>query len=368
MNPTGTASESAGTAARFLPEPDFSLVLGGPIYQIFQRAYLSGPALELIKRRVLFISLFAWLPLAVLAAIERHLFGGPALPFVQDIELHVRFLVALPILILAEIVVHKRIRPVISLFLERRIVRPEDMAKFYGILESAVRMRNSVPLETGLLLFAFTFGHWLWRSGVALGTSTWYAIPQDGGLHLTLAGYWYGYLSIPIFQFILLRWYLRLAIWYRLLWQVSRLNLHLLPTHPDRAGGLGFLGKSSYAFAPILFAQGALLSGLIASRVLYGGQSLLSFKMTTGVLVGFAVLVILGPLLIFTPHLAATKRAGLREYGTLATMYAEGFDEKWVRGGGGRRGNSRYRRYSVSCRPGKQLLLRARHAHRPVRS
>jgi len=31
---------------------DFSLVLGGPLFQIFRRAYLSGNALELIKNRV----------------------------------------------------------------------------------------------------------------------------------------------------------------------------------------------------------------------------------------------------------------------------------------------------------------------------
>src|SRR5664279_1124262 len=81
--------------------------------------------------------------------------------------------------------------------------------------------------------------------------------------------YWYEIVSIPIFQFVLLRWYLRFFIWFQFLWQVSKLDLHLIPTHPDRAGGLAFLGKSSYAFSPILFAQGALLAGVIASRVLY---------------------------------------------------------------------------------------------------
>jgi hypothetical protein len=152
-------------------------------------------------------------------------------------------------------------------------------------------------------------------------------------LNLTLAGYWYAFVSIPFFQFILLRWYMRLGLWFRLLWQVSRLNLHLTAAHPDRAGGIGFLGNSSYAFAPILFAQGALLAGLIANRVLYEGRSLLSFKMEAAGFIGFFVLFILGPLVMFTPRLSLARRMGAAEYGLLANRYVFGFEDKWIRGG-----------------------------------
>jgi hypothetical protein len=108
----------------------------------------------------------------------------------------------------------------------------------------------------------------------------------------------------------------------------------LLPAHPDRAGGLGFLGGCSIAFGPILFAQGALLAGVIASRIFYQGQSLLSFKMTIGGMVGFLVVAILGPLTMFTSHLWRTKLSGMRQYGTLATTYVADFDKKWIRGRG----------------------------------
>ena len=37
------------------------------------------------------------------------------------------------------------------------------------------------------------------------------------------------------------------------------MNLNLIPTHPDRCAGLAFVGKSAYAFGPILFAQGVPL-------------------------------------------------------------------------------------------------------------
>jgi hypothetical protein len=282
---------------------------------------------------VLIISLFAWLPLAVLSAIEGHLLGSQNLTFLRDVELHVRFLVALPVLILAELPVHRRLGSVVKCFLERGVVTQEDTPKFYAALGATMRARDSSWLEFALLVFTLTVGHWFWQHLIALGAATWYAAPDRTDIHLTLAGYWYSFVSIPIFQFILLRWYLRLVIWFLFLWRASRLNLHLLPTHPDRAGGIGFLGGISYAFGPILFAEGAMLAGLIASRIFYQGQTLTSFKVTIAVLTVFFVLVILGPLTMFTPHLARTKRNGLNEYGTVASVYVDEFDQKWICGG-----------------------------------
>jgi hypothetical protein len=214
-------------------------------------------------------------------------------------------------------------------FVERRLVFPEELGRFHSAINSAVRLRNSISVECGLLLIVYTFGLWAWNSRAGLGTSTWYDMP-GGRWHLTTAGFWYVFVSIPLFQFILLRWYLRLFIWFRFLWHVSRLNLHLVPTHPDRAAGLALLGKSAYAFGPILFAQGAMLAGVVASRVLYRGESLLSFKLQAGGFVAFIVLAILGPLLMFTPQMARAKRKGLADYGLLAQRYVDGFEQKWV--------------------------------------
>lgn len=314
--------------------PEFSLVLGGPLFQLYRRTHLSGDALELLPRRVLVITLFAWLPLLLLSVLDGHALGGAIrVPFLYDIEAHVRFLIALPVLIVGELVVHQRISPMIRRFVERRIVVTEDLPKFSAAVNSALRARNSVALEVMLLLLVYTLGLWIWRSQIALGAATWYALPDATHLHLTSAGYWYAFVSVPIFQFLLVRWYLRLVLWFRLLWHVSRLNLRLTAAHPDRAGGIGFLGKGSYAFGPFLFAQGALTAGLIASRILHDGRSLLSFKTEAAGYVGFFVLFILGPLVMFTPQLASTKRKGRSQYGLLANRYVFGFEERWIRGG-----------------------------------
>jgi len=313
--------------------PDFSLVLGGPLFQLYRWAHLSGSALELAHRRVVVLAVIAWLPLLLLSVIGGNALGGTIkVPFLYDIEAHVRFLVALPILVAAELIVHSRIRPAVKRFLERGIIIPEDMPRFHAAIDSAMRLRNSLIVEVALVVLVYTFGLWVSRSQIAPEITTWYATSEGSQWHLTLAGYWYAFVSIPVFQFILLRWYLRLFIWFKFLWRVSKLNLRLIATHPDRTAGLGFLGNISYAFGPILFAQGTLLAGLIADRILYAGQNLMAFKMEIGSLVAFFVLFILSPLLVFTPHLARAKRQGLRDYGRLASRYVQGFEGKWIEG------------------------------------
>jgi len=314
----------------FLEESnDFSLVLGGPIFQLFRRSHLAGDGLELVHRRLLTITLVAWLPLLLLALLSSSAGHLGRLSFFRDLQVHIRFLVALPILVAAELIVHSRVRPVVRRFVERGIVLPQDLPRFHRAIETAVRVRNSIPVEVGLLLFVYPLSLWLWQNQAGIDNSTWYAM-SGGRWHLTPAGFWYVFVSIPILRFILLRWYMRLFIWFRFLWQVSRLNLNLIPTHPDRAAGLAFLGQSAYAFAPILFAQGVMLSGLVADRILYRGESLVSFKLQIVGFVAFFVLAIFGPLLMFTSRMASAKRKGLADYGLLAQRYVESFERKWV--------------------------------------
>jgi hypothetical protein len=298
---------------------DFSLVLGGPLYQFFIRARISTDTLGLLKRRLIVISLFTWLPLLLM-------------PFLYDIEVHIRFLLALPLMLLAELVVHRQLRPLIRQFVERGIVVSESLPQFEAIIGSALRLRNSVMIEVLLIALVLTGGHYLWSSQMALGADTWFSVLADGSHRFSPAGLWYAYVSIPVFQFMLARWYFRIFIWARFLWQVSRMELHLVPTHPDRSGGLGFLADGIDAFIPLLLAQGALLAGLIADRIFYEGETLLDFKPEIAAALVFALLLMLGPLCVFVPRLVRPKEEGLLEYGELASRYVRDFEQKWLRG------------------------------------
>ena len=315
--------------------PDFSLVLGGPLFQLLRRAHLSDDALMMVRQRIIVISLLAWLPLLVLSALEGQMLGGSAaVPFLLDVEVHVRFLVALPLLIIAELVVHRRMRPLLQQFLERNLIPEDAITRFDAAVASAFRLHNSVFAEVLLIVVVYGVGILIvWRQYVALDTATWYATPSAEGSKLSLAGMWYGYVSLPIFQFLLVRWYFRLFIWARFLWQVSRIELSLVPTHPDRVGGLNFLSNTVYAFTVLAVAHGALLAGHLANRIFFLGAALTQFKAEIAVVVIFLLCAVLGPLLVFAPQLAEAKRKGLREYGTLAERYVREFDAKWLRGG-----------------------------------
>ena len=290
---------------------------------------------DLMHRRVTIIALICWLPLLVLSAIGGRLLGGDAaVPFLLDIDVHLRFLVAVPLLISAEAIVHRRMRNIVKVFLDRRLIPENAMTRFEEIIDAALRLRNSVTAEVILLIHCLPGGgldrlaplHCARRGHLVRD-------PSADGPRFSLAGAWYGYVSLPVFQFLLARWYFRVFIWARFLWQVSRLELSLVPTNPDRVGGLGFLTGMVHAFAPVLLAHGVLLAGSIANRIFYLHATLLDFKPEVITLTVFLLCIVAAPLLVFTPLLARAKRAASRTYGTLAQRYGREFASKWLDAG-----------------------------------
>ncbi len=234
------------------PAPsNFSIVVGGPLFQLLCRAHLSNDALTLLWRRIIVFAAIAWLPLLLFSIWDGNVVGHNVnIPFLFDVEAHMRLLVAMPLLIGAELTVHRRMLEVVRQFQGRHLVPENAAAQFDRTVASAMRLRNSGLAE--LLLIGLVYGVGIlvvWRHYIALDTATWYATSTAGGNALRLAGIWYGYVSLPIFQFVLLRWYFRLLVWARFLWQVSRIPLNLMPMHPDHMGGLGFLSAMVQAIA-----------------------------------------------------------------------------------------------------------------------
>jgi hypothetical protein len=317
-------------------EADFSLVLGGPLYQLLLRGKLARPSLELLHRRIVACVLVTWLPLAVLTALAGNFLRGKGVSFWFDLDPHVRLLIAVPLLIGAELIVHRRMREVVAQFLDRGLIAPQDRPRFEDLIARAMRLRNSVVAEVLLAVLAFTGGYWLWRTQGALHVATWYAAPVGESVQLTWAGCWYAFVSLPIGRFILLRWYFRLLIWYLFLGNVSRLRLRLNPLHPDRAGGLGFLEHSVDAFAPVLIAQSVFLAGMIGNLIMHEGAKLPEFKVEIIGFTGFLMLVVLLPLMFFVFQLIEAKLAGSREFGRLASRYVGEFRQKWICGSGPR--------------------------------
>lgn len=310
--------------------PEFSLAVGGPLYETYLRTHLAAPPLGLVHRRLLTYFLITWVPLCLLAAFDAR-GAGVTVSFLRDVAVHTRLLVALPLFIVAEPFVHQRLTAVVRQFLDRELIAPSDLQRFAAAVISSMKLRNSAMLEIAVLLVAFIGGQWAWESRVSLTVGTWYNNRAAEGSTLTLGGRWYAFVSLPLFRFLALRWLVRLiVVWYRFLWLVSRIPLRLNALHPDRTGGLGFLNTSVFAFAPILVANTSLLSAMVAQRIWHEGAALPQFKMEIlGVVVVLMLLVLL-PQTFFAIQLERTWRAGGGEYGILGSRYVEGFRRKWL--------------------------------------
>jgi len=154
QNPTEDRSPTTTTLEQF------SLVLGGPLYQLLNRAHL-GDVSSHLRLRILVLSGLCWIPLLLLCSWEGTLLGGVTVPFLLDIESQTRFLISVPLLVFAELIVHQRIRSIVAQFLERRLVPEPNLADFHRAISNAMSWRNSVAAELFLLLLVFSSGYFV---------------------------------------------------------------------------------------------------------------------------------------------------------------------------------------------------------------
>jgi hypothetical protein len=311
---------------------DFSLARGGPFFRLLVRTRLMGEDLAPVRRRVVFFSLLAWLPLLVLSAMEGVALGqAVTIPFLYDFPSSVRLLFAIPLLIVAEGVIDGRSMEAVRHFVRSGLVEEKNVPKFRSTLRQALKMRDSFLAE-GIMVAVIIFSMAFLRLEFSGSSSTWQNLGGPSGAARTMAGWWHVFVSLPIFQFLMGRWLWRYLIWCWLLWRISRLDLQLIPTHPDRAAGLGFLGEAQVKFGILVLAVSSMLSSHAGGQIFFWGASLAEYRMIILAYVVLVLFVLLGPLLVFSLRLFEVKRRGLLEYGALANRYTRSFDRKWIRG------------------------------------
>jgi hypothetical protein len=325
---------SAGDAGATKDPGDFSLVSGGPLFRLWGRTGLAGDDMQMPHRRILFTALLIWVPLLLLSIVDGRAWGDAiVVPFFKDVETHVRMLVAVPLLILAEVRIHRQLPSILRCFVDRGLISATERPRFDAAVASAMRLRNSTAGELILIVLVYAVGILIIRrTQFALDVETWYAATVDGRWRLTPAGWWGAFVAMPVVQFLCVRWFFRLFVWGRFLWQVSRIPMNLEPAHPDCTAGLHFVAMTERACWTLMLGMGAVLSGMIANKILYTGANLLDFKLEIVGMVALLSLLVFGPMLAFTPKLLQVKQRALAEYGRLGQHYAREFDRKWIHG------------------------------------
>lgn len=310
---------------------NFSLVNGGLLYQILQRLGVITPGSPRVRRRVLFFILITWVPVLILTTIEGMAWNdGLKIPFLFDFVAHTRYLLALPLLLVAERIVEVRVGAQVRHFITSGIVSQNERPEFESAISEVERLRDNVFVELFILALCYASTFLISSTSISVHAGTWRILASGSGFHVTLAGWWYVIISIPLFQFLSARWVWRLIIWTRFLWRVSKIGLQLVPTHADRAAGLGFLGIAPTTFGLIPFAVASVASSVIGKDIIFDGAQLAQFRAQIIGLVVFLVLISVGPLLVFSWKLAITKRRGMLLYGALVDSHDRAFWEKWV--------------------------------------
>jgi hypothetical protein len=310
---------------------EFSLVEGGPLDRLQLRLRLMNQRAPRIARRAVIFALIAWVPLLILSAVQGVLLGNVKIPFLFDPSAYGRFLLSVPPLIVAEIVMGPRIAAATTQFITSGLILQDHYPDFDAAIADGLRRRDSTVAEVIILAITYVGAYEALRI-FPTNVSAWDSLVSGSGHRFTLAGYWYALVSIPIFQFLVYRWLWRAFIWCKFLWRVSKLDLQLVPTHPDRAGGLGFLGETHRLFAIFIFAYAATGSGVFSREVLFEKVPLQTLQVPIAAFVVVSLLLFLGPLFIFAPALWRTRKNALHEYSTLGADIGRLYHQKWVTG------------------------------------
>ena len=306
-----------------------SLVRGDALYRLQRRIGLIPEEGLGLGRRMIGLALFCWLPIAVSALLAgRALPGEAGEPLLRHFGIHARCLIAIPLFVLAEGVAHGLTTRLLPHLVRSGVVSEADRPRFRKILVDVARLRDRVlpwMLILGLVLTWQAFGspdrhEVIWTEGEAAPAS------------LGFGEWWYIWVARPIFIALLFGWLWRLVVLCVLFLRIGKLDLSLVPTHPDRACGLGFLEKLPMMFSPVVFALSSVFAARWGHDVLYHGVNVNSLRGPMGAAVVINLLLFLAPLLIWIGPLAAAKRRALLEYGALVGEHGRLVRERWILG------------------------------------
>ena len=276
------------------------------------------------------LAMLAWLPPALLAVAQSVLdkdYSGWG--YFTDWMVYTRYLVAVWVMVATERYADGRLILLARHFREAQILSDADQPAFSSALAVADR-RSSSTVAEGLILALVLVGSGLSTSIVVdLTGANWEGRAVEGAIVLSWAGEAARLLSTPLFLFLVFRWIWRFGVWTALLHNISRLPLQLMPLHPDRSGGLGFLTIYPIIINGFIFALSAVIASAMVKDIGLEHHSAPTVWLALAVWVGLCVMLVVGPLLVFAPQLYQMREKALVEYGRLASRHYLAFHRKW---------------------------------------
>ena len=294
---------------------------------------LARQGMYLSVRRSVVLALISWLPLLVFSVMEGTAWSdGIRVPFVLDFAVHARFLIALPLLVFAQRIVDGRLHDAAEVFISRGLIKEAEVPAYDATARGILRLRDS--LLPDLLMLALAFLPLLIQPEPVFLTNmtTWRTVMAPAVNGRSVAGWWFDFVSLPLYRFILLRWMWWILLWTFFLFRTMRFDLQCVATHPDQMAGLRFLTGVQRQFTMVAYAIGVAVSGVVANAILYAGMSMEDLQIS---LIGYGLLILFLltlPVYSVIPTLIRIKRKGMREYGALSHSYVREFDAKWIQG------------------------------------
>jgi hypothetical protein len=308
---------------------EFSL-LGGPFHRM-------GCYLGLVREGTntvalgLALSAFLWITLVVLTLIEG---VGHQVFALTAIGAHGRLLVAIPLLFICEAWVDPRLTIFVDDIVRSGVVPRSALPALDFEIARINRWKDSWVSEA-VCMVAAVLVLFIGLPSLLPGVTTTQATARVvSGAALTKqwswVGHWYFFVCLPLFRFLVFRWVWRLILWFYFLWRISRLDLHLVPTHPDGVAGLGYLEIVHTEFICLVLFISVVQSASFAEELSAGTTVFSAIYPAVALTLVMDVILFLGPLYVFAPKLWLCRTKGYADYMNFAAYYVNAFDKKWL--------------------------------------
>jgi hypothetical protein len=280
-------------------------------------------------RRAFFWALVCWGPIAAWAALT----GRAVTPDGESLLAHfgvtVRLLVAVPLMVIAETVSSRAVLELARAGAANGLFFA-DPGRLREVAGGLCRLRDRThpwAVATGLVLG----GLLAWHDTVAAAASHTLAWAGEEGLR-AFGVRWYLWVARPVFIAFVAAWLWRTVLLGIALHRVARSGVRLVPTHPDRAGGLAFAAPLTLGFGLVAFALSSVVAAGWAHEVTWHGLHVASLRVEMIVTVLLLVAIFIAPFAVLIGPMARAKRRASLQYGALVARHGDALHRRWIEG------------------------------------